>query len=359
MLYANPWTTKQNFMAGESQLNIVVPNTISSLFLYNINTRESVELKLVPDQIAETYSQKIVSISPFGILHPINYYVGGNEKTLDFDFDMHEDLSYNNIDGSIYTLIAKIKYMSQPTSSVNRLNPPLVYLQLGTQFAGKGHLSTTFGFKKPFSGGRYKSISCSLQFVFHEVFNTPVTGLFFDNTTEEILGDSYSITTVPESFSAKDISIEDFYSMYFDYDYIKTQSFANEKIRGVFNLVATANNVDVETLYSAVENENLVLLNSGLSQNYNSDIIGPLIRYFATFLTIVKNWQLNQIVLLEQLLKDIESYGNTMFNITQISIAREEGIAGEYETLLQGYFQLRAMVKQQIAAYNSLYGAGD
>jgi len=348
-------------MAGPGQLNIYVPTVVSSLFLYNINACKSIELKLIPNQLAESYSPKIISESPFGILHPINFYVGGNEKSISFDFEMHEDMPSNSIDGSIYKMIDELKKLSKPVVKRSVIKPPLVYLQLGNQFAGKGHITTSFGYKKPFSNGRYKLVSCSMSFVFHELFSSPESSLFpteqqpIDQLTtfEQV----YTITTVPQSFAGSVTSIEDFYQRYFDYDYVKEYSFENQKIANLFNFINMVNDYEVENIEEIIDSGDIDSLN-GILLNFsqaNRTLIPMIVRLFATYLSIIKNYGVDQLSQLNQLLNELlsvkETYGNPL----------RERIFETYEEFSifkQSLLALISIVEIQIYAYEAVRGAG-
>ena len=69
--YANPWSSFQDYR--KKQLTIIHQEREQDLFLYNINTKEEFRLSLIPDTLAESYSSRIVTQSPFGVAHPINY----------------------------------------------------------------------------------------------------------------------------------------------------------------------------------------------------------------------------------------------------------------------------------------------
>ena len=110
-------------------------------------------------------------------------------------------------------LIDIIKGMSEPKTLNGRLMEPLVYLQLGNQFAGKGHISTDINLNVPFRQGRYIYISISFNFTYHEDF---------DIANVEIIDNTY--TAVLDGITADMLGLDtdnfdDFYKQNFDYNY--------------------------------------------------------------------------------------------------------------------------------------------
>jgi len=201
------------------------------LYLYNINTQEEVNLKLIPDSLSESYSPKVVSVSPFGVITPINFYVGGGPKTLSFSFKMHEDLQ--NKGGSVYNVIQTLENMIKPVYKNGRLYDPIVYFQLGEQFVGKGHIDTSFTYNKPFKNKRYSMIDVSMTFTFHEEF---------ENDAVE-LNDGFSSDLSPYSVDSDIVQnydfVDDFVKFQTDPDYFITQIFGNQKFKTYFNTVFT------------------------------------------------------------------------------------------------------------------------
>jgi len=235
-----PWSSNQ------TKLSIVVPTTIKSMFLYNINTEEEIKLMLIPDSLSEQYSSRIIKESGiYGRVKPINFYTGGNSKKLSFSFNLHEDL--NSIDGSLYKLLKTLKSMSKPIISGSRdmIQEPIVYFQMGDQFAGLGHINTQYTLNKPYrkntlisNGGRYAFASVSITFIFHEEFLTSKnsissTGESVFTSTEINLEDAYS-NFIQGNGSALVTSIDDFVQEIEGGDYYITQTFANEKLLGGF-----------------------------------------------------------------------------------------------------------------------------
>jgi hypothetical protein len=222
-------------MKNEDLLNIKTPDTKTSLYLYNINTGVEINIKLIPNSLSESYSPNIISESPFGILHPINFYTGGSPKTISFEFDIHEDMVVAmGISDSLYKAMNMIKAMSEPLVENGVYKEPVVYLQLGEQFAGKGHISTKISYGKPYSKGRYKLAKVSLNFTYHELFkNDGIKRLFEEPST---ITSEFALDELPSGYD----SIEDFYKETLDYDYIITGTiFSEERQESFWNYVVS------------------------------------------------------------------------------------------------------------------------
>ena len=255
-----PWSTNQSytqpsFLNSDDFLNdrrrklydVISLKREEELYLYNVNTEQQVVLRLIPNSLSESYSPRIVSVSPLGTVTPINFYVGGEGKTISFSFEMYEDFVskdgnslLNKIpfeSGSIYKLVDAIKKMSEPTDSIGFLQDPIVYFQLGNQFVGKGHIQTSFDFKKPYRNGRYTYISCSMTFTFHEEFeDDPIN-----------LGDSFIAEVNQLDVSSNiiegrgNLSIENFIKFSNEPNYFVSQIFENEKLKRFFNVIKLEN----------------------------------------------------------------------------------------------------------------------
>lgn len=201
------------------------------LYLYNINTQEETNLRLIPDSVSESYSPKVVSVTPFGVVTPVNYYVGGGAKTVSFSFKMHEDLQ--NKGGSIYNVIQTLENMVKPVFKNGQMYDPIVYFQLGEQFVGRGHISTSFSYNKPFRNGRYSLIEVSMTFTFHEEFE--------EDPIE--LNDGYVADLQPNSIDSELVNnydfVDDFIKFQTDPDYFISQVFGSQKFRTYFNAVFT------------------------------------------------------------------------------------------------------------------------
>jgi hypothetical protein len=221
-------------MKGPTQLNIHTPSTETSLYLYNVNTEEEINFKLIPDQLVESYSPNIISESPFGILHPINFYTGGSDKKLSFSFDIHEDMIIAmDIAKDLYSAMDKLKRMSEPYVISGVYREPLVYLQMGTQFAGKGHIVTSISYNKPFSNKAYKLASISVTFTFHELFATQnINRMFLEPTLTEDISFSLDLTGTEFADMGETSSeaITNFYQTNLDPSYIVNSILFSDKM---------------------------------------------------------------------------------------------------------------------------------
>ena len=187
-----------------SKMVIKSPKGINNLFLYNLNTGDFLDFKLIPNSLSTTYTSKIVKATPIAVLHPINFYVGGSAKSLSFSFDIHEDINgipASNGESSIYETLKIINKMSKPiVESGRNVIGPSIYLQLGNQFAGKGHITVSMSVKTPYRNRRYLLASISVNFTFHEEFEQSplllkdkfnVSALDIGYDPEDLFGDFY------------------------------------------------------------------------------------------------------------------------------------------------------------------------
>ena len=241
--YNNPWSTNQSYKSYT--LEVPKVDTDFSLYIYNLNTKQEIKLRLIPETISETYSPRIAKEAGiYGRVKPINIYTGGNAKTLSTTIELHEDL--DNIQGSLYTLLEVLKSMSVPKSST-MIREPRVYLQLGTQFAGEGHIDTTYTFLKPFRRGRYIRANVSLTFTFHEEFGESYIDESLDSTEISSIGinleDAYGryMSELEASYYGEytreefNYSIEDFMKdLQVRDSYQLTQLYDNQKLLGGF-----------------------------------------------------------------------------------------------------------------------------
>lgn len=230
-----PWSSNQTFMKNERLLDIKTPDTKTSLYLYNINTRKEMNIKLIPPSLAETYSPNIITESPFGILHPINFYTGGSPKTINFSFDIHEDMvTAMGIAKTLYDAMDTLKSMSEPMVKNEVYKEPSVYLQLGDQFAGKGHISSDITYKKPYVNGRYRMAKVSIDFTYHEIFKNDTMKQLFGESS--IISSDIAVGEVPSGYT----SIDDFYKENLDYDYIITGTiFSDERQESFWSFVVS------------------------------------------------------------------------------------------------------------------------
>lgn len=206
------------------KLKIKSPAGIDKLFIFNLNTQGIIEIDIIPETVSATYVANITKAQPLGTLHPINYYTGGSAKEISFKFDMHEDYLPNK---NLYEFTDSIKEFSEPKVIKGLLKEPLVYLQLGTQFAGKGHIQTTISYNLPYRNGRYISASIDVHFVYHETFDVSELGITENIISQyvyqvgynplNLFGDNY------ESFLKEDVGI----------DYLIKNSFGDKRLQEI------------------------------------------------------------------------------------------------------------------------------
>lgn len=395
-----PWSSNQKFVLGK--YGTVAPSTVQSLYLLNLNTKEEIVLKLVPQSLAEQYSARLTQQSTFGILKPLNFYSGGTQKSISFSFDVHEDI--NGIDGSLYTLVEKIKRLNLPVIKNDTIRGPEVYFQLGTQFAGKGHLKIDIEYKLPYNvvSGRYKLATITMSFVFHEEFyEEPVV---LEENTLSLQLDASGIPLLQEAISSYD-SVEDFLAGIVDYDYAYyvSQDFAASKLNAFLNILTNQSVVESfseqQLLDSNTVRENLLKSVEALRADgiimadyrVNSETIFYRNPYGITLINAYKNIESiinpvfsRQAVLsnLKSLLKTVETlsatYRNSYFEVISgyppgINTSKEIGWYRDpaYEqrvtqmtTVERVAFEnavkeLIAILKSQISLYSITYGAGE
>lgn len=210
------------------KLIIAQPSGTNNLFLYNIRKQEYLDLKLIPESTSTSYIASLVKAAPIGVLHPINFYVGGGAKSVSFNFTLHEDV--NGIkdstgEYSIYKTLEVLKSMSEPSKLNNSVVGPSIYFQLGNQFAGKGHIDTKFSMKTPYRNGRYLLADISLTFTFHEEFKQ-------DNI--QTLNDSFNTDTLNIGYNPEEL-FGDHYDNWItkkqgDYDFVIQNTFGDKKL---------------------------------------------------------------------------------------------------------------------------------
>lgn len=252
-----PWSANQKFMSG-----VVIPRTGAELLLYDYNRGPSstIKIDILPDTISEAYSPRVVKKSPFGIAHPLNFYVGGSEKTLSMSIDVHEDV--DALKGStLYEFVSRLKNMSlssqgKTSSGDDYIKPPEVYFQLGDQFAGRGHITTSFEYKKPFSNGRYKVVTISITFVFHELFDSRSLNMMTIEGSN-IISEEYknSLTVGGSELQSRgiDIPISDLYDQVFGDEYYITQfNFVEERLKDLFR-VSWSTDVNYQDIFDSTD----------------------------------------------------------------------------------------------------------
>jgi len=401
-----PWTTNQsytrpNFLSSTSdqrqrKYSMISLKQEEELYLYNINTEEQVVLRLIPNSLSENYSPRIVSVSPFGTVTPINYYTGGDGKVISFAFEMYEDFInkesnalLNKIpetSGSIYKFIESIKKMSEPVDrDKGYILEPLVYFQLGNQFVGKGHIQTSFDFNKPYRNGRYTYVKCSMTFTFHEEFEDDPINLGEDTYFSQV------------SSLAVDSNLLDDFSAYGDFielvntpDYIITQVFENKKLQNFFNVIKLEeedrlnyNRIDeaLQRIQSSLTSGETLEANFYYHNPYGVNLINSYFDLNAILTNIVnikiKTQNLNKLLTnIESLFEDYRgSYrpgkdGNGWYERTtardfgpgQGSVPVTELVQmtdREKRLFREAYNYLRTLVIKLISLYTNLYGAGD
>lgn len=334
-----PWNSNQTEYARK--LSIVAPDTAQSLFIYNVNTKESIELKLIPNSMSESYSSRIVKESGiYGRVRPLNFYTGGGGKTLSFSFDLHEDL--NSIDGSLYKLLDTLKDMSKPTFNGNRglIQEPIVYLQFGDQFAGKGHINSDYTLNKPYrkdisrgNGGRYAFANVSITFTFHEEFEQ---SQYLISDEGELAISSYSIDLqkaydnfLSERYgdyaSEYGISMEDFIELVTANQYYITQSFTSEKLLGGFlnSVKINANDKKNPKLYEELMKlaETGQRVDGGLVYQYSYGQLNEITAAVFNFYVDLSNILSNDMVLVNKL-EAVTNYYNIVFAYYNDIVAR-------------------------------------
>lgn len=404
-----PWKTDQSYRAR--QLSIVTPDTIQSLFLYDINKKIEVELRLIPNSLSEQYAARILKESGiYGRLRPINFYTGGGPKSLSFSFELHEDL--NAIDGSLYNLLNRIKDMSKPSYNNARgvIDEPVIYFQLGDQFAGMGHIDSEYTLNKPFrlnessdNLGRYAMASVSITFTYHEEFESVQksisdTGTVYSSSVAVDLDAAYRnylniqaqdprYGRVPDLTSV--ISIDDFIERVTGSQYYITQSFVDEKMLGGYlNAIGKAPSYSTQvttsqglrmTLDEALESGQRIQYSYGDGTNpYAIQVFNyyiDLSNILSTDLIVVDKMSAmdNFYRLVEQSYKDmnylvaISKTGLTQiedFSIIQVKIAVGSNLTidmsvKEADRTLTEFRNLLRIISDQRAVYSALKGAGD
>jgi len=393
----NPWSTNQSFLAREYGIKVL--NTEEELYLYNMNTKEEISLKLIPNQLAESYSPKIISVQPFGVVRPINFYVGGDGKELSFSITLYED--YHNESGSLYQLIEKIKRLSLPYNDLTRsvLMPPIVYFQLGSQFAGLGHITTTINFSKPFRSGRYTVADMAVIFVFHEEFDDAPIQLSGDTFETNISSVSKDLSELVTGYD----SVEDFIAQNLDYDYLISQVYSDSKISAFLNIVKI-DSVGInqttrdggpfygpDTTYS-IQGGNYTL-NAGISGTdltnawnvYKNPFGIRLVNYVYDFKNIIQpifGWTniLNNLRSLQTNIDSLEQDFNNSYrpNFTTqgwytVTICSQDPVTlaatctttwtrmtnSEINTFVRALSELKTLVRNQIQVYTITYGSGE
>lgn len=232
-----PETSWQPFMKPK---DYAIPNLPQTLYLLNINTvgtgsEVEIALKLFPDTVTEQYSARMIQEAPFGSFSPRNFYVGGSGKVLSFSFTLIEDEnSAIGIDEkeTLYNLLHNLKGMSAPVYDAvsETIKPPIVYFQLGEQFAGRGHISTSISHKGPYRDGRYILADIAMTFTYHEEFESDTI------ITADLMSGYVEPSDLLADITDMNDSVEDFIKTNLDYDYIIKQVFTDSKLTKYLNV---------------------------------------------------------------------------------------------------------------------------
>lgn len=272
------------------------------LYLANLNTmddssinnpkktfKNEISLHLMPNSISEIYSYNIVSQSPYASMRPYYFYTSGSEKQISFTFQLHtdmldtvereegqyfgRDIIYKDLDVDYgeykelytilqnYPIINMILNMSRPIYRYNNNTPelhePLVYFQLGNQFAGIGYLNSSFKFSKPYDveTGTYKMINISMTITYMEefdIYSQYQTGLITMGQEESWYRTSYEdentgyankiaeiakdLGVIKLEETQKDITVDNFLIDYFEKGNIIQNVMTTERLQKLFNV---------------------------------------------------------------------------------------------------------------------------
>lgn len=242
-----PWTFNQKeYTPGYKRtLEQIGP---TSLYLYDIVRSKYISLPVIPNSVSASYTASLKQLSSFGILHPINYYIGGSAKTISFAVDVHEDLVMdytgreNTERNNLYHMLDILKAMSEPREDNGRLEPPHVYMQLGNQFAGKGHIETTISLATPYRDNRYVLANINITFTFHDSFKNSELEIVSEEPGSLKIGLGVSDL---ERLGVTEENFENFFKENFGIDAILRRTLADSKL---YNLAHNYN-----TLYSYVD----------------------------------------------------------------------------------------------------------
>ena len=286
-----PWSSWQLTEELNKELTAVKPNTGEhELYLLNLNTigstNEVVKLNLIPNGVSEAYKQRIISETPYGTYSPMYFYAGGEGKTISFDFELHEDENHelvtdnrnNTVDRSIYELVEKLKRMNAPTVKDNSIIEPSVYIQLGSQFAGKGFLNLNFDFNKPFRNDRYVRVKVTLTFTFIDEYENEAVD--YTTPVKEYIRPEGITFDIQDLFN--NAAIEDFFSEDNPYDMFVTQDFAFRKLESFYNALGM---VDAEE--TAKEIRRVALSENAATSVYSQSISYQLYQLALDFTYIV------------------------------------------------------------------------
>lgn len=313
-------------LSNHKTVEIIATKDIDNLFLINLNTNDLIELPIIPDSVSASYTANLVKTAPIGTIQPINYYVGGSAKEISFNITLHEDI--NHKENSIYKLLDDIKAMSEPVIQNNTLKPPSVYLQLGTQFAGKGHINTEIRHGMPFRNGRYLQADLSITFTYHEEYHRDnldyLETYFVSEVTNEynpeyIFGDNYNNFVDYETITDYEFLIKNTFNDKRLNEYLreavsvvsKNDSLGGNTEKKLFDALTSSNSKLAYEVYANIQRLNFYtndfLTNAELSLFRREEIT---IYYYIQLTTIMSHNTSNQVRLqnLKTLKKRIEAH---------------------------------------------------
>lgn len=335
-----PWSSYQTY--GRPGETVTIPETIKSLYIINLNTLKPIELELIPDTLAESYQQRMISLSTYGLVSPMHFYTGGEGKILNFSFQMIEDLQ--NTDGSIYKLLKEIQSLSEAVELTDKqqIQPPTVYMQLGNQFAGKGFINSSISLEGPYRNERYTLVNVDMTFTYIEEYNTVynLEDKYSDYDPADIyrryLGDI-------DGFDSPD-SIEDFIKKSMDYDYLTKQIYSNIKLQNYLSIV----NVEIKDKKKRKTGNTYSLAVNKKDLGYN------LTKYFEDFGLIIGTPGLTISAYINNLNTLKTRIMNEYHNIRTIKDLSEDAVYSAREALNE----LLTLINNQIKIYSMSKGAG-
>lgn len=207
------------------------------IYIYNLNTGEHLNFPLVPDTLVDTHKPVFHTESGiYGRTTPLYFYTGGSEKTLSFNFTLHEDLLDRTTDdlsirNNLYKFLKKLQSFTKPHyvnigSETQTFKEPQVYLQIGDHFAGKGFIEVNWSQRVPFRNDRYILADVSIKFNYNIEYEQ-IEKSFFRTDIEEVeLYRSTEEFTIDLDYFDED-TFENFIPEYLSYDYIRSHTYEN------------------------------------------------------------------------------------------------------------------------------------
>lgn len=224
------------------QTGSTVVDSDTSLYIYSFNLKEQLNFKLVPQSVSTSYGPRYVKQQPFASLRPLNFYVGGTGRTLEFTIELHEqDQATVKAGQSIYDVISTLKKFSEATTGNIKVEDPVVYLQLGSHFAGKGHLNTSVEYRLPIREGRYQHAIVGFSFTYHEEFSETTMYIPDLQTTQVDFGE----VVISADGNYKAVSYEPINAFFKGevtetvnfVDYIVKSIYEDDKITNILNII--------------------------------------------------------------------------------------------------------------------------